>query len=221
MSVAKERPAQLCLAAVVLTISCVQAAPVQNTVGTDEYGDLLDTIFPRDLSGTQYAFAVRLLPSFGLESQLVVKVFPDDSVSAELLEVAARGAWEELSDREQSGQNVGIAELAKTIGVRARTLDIDRETAHGWQTSLLEAVRASAQVLETRARDDHLSQVRTVSVMADGYWYEIWYFQAFSVTLHWDFGDVEPEGAKSEAHLPLTRWIADVMEAAEQRPARE
>jgi hypothetical protein len=211
-----------CLATVLLAASFLQAAPVQDKpldTTTAEYSDLLDTIFPRDLDGTLFAFAFRLEPGTGVESQLVVKVLPDRRVSAELSQVTGRSASDSLSDMRRRGRRgLSIAELAKSVTVIRRPVNVDLKTVQDWQLALLSAAGVTTQKLEAVAREDQRAQATTLKVVADGFAYRLWYAQGMA-TAHWSFVDLDPENAEMfpTPLLPLIRWIEDVMNTAEQR----
>ena|SRR5687767_7740598 len=117
---------------VAFTVSLVRATPVQggeDRRSLDDYGTLLDAMMPRDLTGTVYAFAVRLMPSFRLESQLVVRVHDDKRVSAEISQVIGKSAWDALSDRLDGSRTFRIGELANAMKVEKHVLDVDLVTA--------------------------------------------------------------------------------------------
>jgi hypothetical protein len=73
------------IAALVSGVSIAEATLAQDDRGARSVGDyeaLLDSILPLDLEGTAYAFALRLMPSFRLESQLVVRVHAGHAAQA-------------------------------------------------------------------------------------------------------------------------------------------
>jgi hypothetical protein len=184
----------------------------------DDYETLLDSILPRDLNGTVFAFALRLMPSFRLESQLVVRVHDDARVSAEITQVMDRSAWEALLDRLDTDRAFSIGELASTIKVQRQVIEVDLATAQRWQDSLLNASRASIDELQGRARADRRSRNGTTVVVLDGTLGELWYSQ-LGVDLHWGPLQVPEPGEAPDSDVPvaIARWMTEVMETARRR----
>jgi hypothetical protein len=69
------------------------------------------------------------MPSFRLESQLVVRVHDDKRVSAEISQVIGKSAWDALSDRLDGSRTFRIGELANAMKVEKHVLDVDLVTA--------------------------------------------------------------------------------------------
>lgn len=181
----------------------------------EDYATLLDAVFPRDLNGSVFAFALRLMPSFRLESQLVVKVLPDATVRAEIMEVGGRSAWDSLPDRWKIDRVLSTGQLASAIKVERHAIGVDLATAQRWQDSLLNASRASIDELQRRARASRRSRDEEVWVVADGTLGELWYSQR-DVDLHWGPLTVPEVGEKpnSDLHGPVARWMTEMMETA-------
>ena len=206
---------------VALTVSLARATPVQDDQSNrslDDYDALLDSILPRDLNGTAYAFALRLMPSFRLESQLVVSVRDDGKVRAEISQVTGKSAWDALGDRLDSERTFRLADLAKAIKVEKHAIDVDLATAQRWQDSLLDASRASIDDLQRRARASRRSRDEKIWVVADGTLGELWYSQR-GIDLHWGPFHVPDEDEKPNpvVHGPVARWMTEMMGTARRR----
>ena len=205
-----------CIAILAFAAPFVQARQPQDDSRDDrtleEYNELLDLIFPRDLYGTRYAFAVRITPSFDSESQLVVRVELDDSIHVELMKVVGRSAWDTLSDRRLRDTVLSFDDLAKRVKVERRPVAVSRETLSWWQESYFRAVRATMEELEHQARSYQRTGVERTWISADGVIYSIWYWQG-GVDSYWRVSDGE---LTSRLHSPLAQWVAEVMERAEQ-----
>jgi hypothetical protein len=175
--------------------------------GRDDYAAILDTIFPRQVYGASYAFVLRREPSFERESQLVVKVLDKGTVNAELMTVIGRSAHDTLSRRREPDRALSIPELAKSIQVDRRAVDVTRAVANRWQSSLFDAVRTSLQELEQSARTYNDTGSVTVNVVADGVLYRLWYYQP-PQNLAWNF----------DQRAPLGRWAETVMQEVAKQP---
>lgn len=212
------------IAALVSGVSVTEATLAQDDRGARSVGDyeaLLDAILPRDLSGTAYSFALRLTPSFRLESQLVVRVEDGGNVSAELAQVTGKSAWEALLDRLETDRSFRIGELASTIEVEKHVIAVDLPTVQRWQDSLLDASRASVDELQQRTQASRRSRDDTLFVVLDGTLGELWYSQR-GVAVHWGPFHVPEAGEKPDrdVHLPLAGWMTEMMEAAQGRVGR-
>jgi hypothetical protein len=215
----------LYLAAVVFLLSIAGATLAQDhrrDRSLDDYEILLDTIFSRDLNGAVYAFALRLLPSFRLESQLLVSVRDDATVSAEIARVTGKSAWDTLNDRLESDPVFSIGELASTIQVERQPIKVELATARRWQASFLDASRATIEELQRRARASRSNRTETIVVTADGTSGELWYSQR-DIDVHWGPLPVPDMGEKtrSQLHVPMARWMREVMDAAQDRVPRD
>jgi hypothetical protein len=216
-----------CVLIVVATFMGVAlATPVQSErddLSVDDYDNLLDLLLPRNPNGI-YAFAVRLMPSFRLESQLVVSFQDPSQVHAEFSQVTGKAAWDALLDQLDADQPSTLAELASSIKVDKHAIDVDLATAQRWQDSLLKASRVSIDDLQRRTLARRRSRTETVFVTADGTLGELWYSDRDrGVKLSWGPLTIPESGEKfkPEWHVPLARWMREVMDAAEERVRRE
>ena len=212
------------IAALVSAVSVAEATPAQDDRGARsvrDYDALLDAILPRDLNGTAYAFALRLTPSFRLESQLLVRIEDGGKVRAELAQVTGTSAWEALLARLETGRSFTIGDLARTIEVEKHAIAVDLATVQRWQDSLLDASRASVDELEQRAQASRRSRDDSLSFVLDGTLGELWYSQR-GVAVHWGPFHVPEAGEKPnrDVHVPLAGWMTETMEAAQRRVGR-
>jgi hypothetical protein len=188
-----------------------KASPV---VSQTTYNRVLDIVFPRDDSGESekgrvfFAFVLRFKPSFKPELQIVIKkregtdkvrileyMSPDGNIYGKLNEILSKTGREDA------------AEMAKSITVRKRVVEVPYLQVKQWHSGFLESLGVSLRTFSRRIQQADMEG--TITVFLDGTFYDLWYENGID-EISFSIYDEEANDHRSTGDLPLTQWMNTV-----------
>jgi len=180
-----------------------------SVISCETYDRVLDILFPRDVpdpSKTVFKIILRFHPHAQPESQIVIRRGVEKVEVLEYLSLDGN-IYRKLNEALAHGSKENAVEMAKSIKVRKRLINVPYSQVKQWHVGLLESIAISTKVFKERSHE--FDDMGSETVMLDGAFYDLWYEQRLS-KMSFAIYDADVDHHISNDEFKLVQWMNTV-----------